>query len=147
MLVAALIRNIDDKVQYLALSHTTLENLGGVALSYFLVLSLMGLDLSQLVNVALPIIVLVLLQVVLIGLLSLTLIFKYMGKDYQAAVTATGFYGFMMGTTANAMANMDAFVQRYSPAPRAYLVVPIVGAFFIDFVNTLLVQLCLVVLR
>ena len=53
----------------------------------------------------------------------------------------------MMGTTANAMANMDAFVQRYSPAPRAYLVVPIVGAFFIDFVNTLLVQLCLVVLR
>ncbi len=147
MLVAALIRNIDDKVQYLALSHTTLENLGGVALSYFLVLSLMGLDLSQLVNVAVPIIVLVLLQVVLIGLLSLTLIFKYMGKDYQAAVTATGFYGFMMGTTANAMANMDAFVQRYSPAPRAYLVVPIVGAFFIDFVNTLLVQLCLVVLR
>ena len=147
MLVAALIRNIDDKVQYLALSHTTLENLGGVALSYFLVLSLMGLDLSQLVNVAVPIIVLVLLQVVLIGLLSMTLIFKYMGKDYQAAVTATGFYGFMMGTTANAMANMDAFVQRYSPAPRAYLVVPIVGAFFIDFVNTLLVQLCLVVLR
>jgi ESS family glutamate:Na+ symporter len=147
MLVAALIRNIDDKVQYLALSHTTLENLGGVALSYFLVLSLMGLDLSQLVNVAVPIIVLVLLQVVLIGLLSMTLIFKYMGKDYQAAVTATGFYGFMMGTTANAMANMDAFVQRYSPAPRAYLVVPIVGAFFIDFVNTLLVQLCLSVLR
>lgn len=147
MLVAALIRNIDDKVQYLALSHTTLENLGGVALSYFLVLSLMGLDLSQLVNVAVPIIVLVLLQVVLIGLLSMTLIFKYMGKDYQAAVTATGFYGFMMGTIANAMANMDAFVQRYSPAPRAYLVVPIVGAFFIDFVNTLLVQLCLVVLR
>jgi ESS family glutamate:Na+ symporter len=147
MLVAALIRNIDDKVQYLALSHTTLENLGGVALSYFLVLSLMGLDLSQLVNVAVPIIVLVLLQVVLIGLLSMTLIFKYMGKDYQAVVTATGFYGFMMGTTANAMANMDAFVQRYSPAPRAYLVVPIVGAFFIDFVNTLLVQLCLIVLR
>ena len=143
MLVAAVLRNIDDNTRFLQLSENGLENLGHVALSYFLVLSLMGLDLSKLASVALPLLVLIALQVLLIGLLSVTLIFKYMGKDYEAAVTATGFYGFMMGTTANAMANMDAFVKRYSPAPRAYLVVPIVGAFFIDFANTLLVQFCL----
>ena len=147
MLVAAILRNIDDKTHFVKLSENGLENLGHVALSYFLVLSLMGLDLSKLASVALPLLVLIALQVLLIGLLSATLIFKYMGKDYEAAVTATGFYGFMMGTTANAMANMDAFVKRYSPAPRAYLVVPIVGAFFIDFANTLLVQFCLNWLR
>ena len=143
MLVAATLRNFDDKTGHFKLSETTIENLGAVALSYFLVLSLMGLDLSKLATVALPLLILIAAQVLLIALLSVTLIFKFMGKDYEAAVTATGFYGFMMGTTANAMANMDAFVQRYSPAPRAYLVVPIVGAFFIDFANTILVQFCL----
>ncbi len=147
MLVAATIRNIDDKTGALKLSDMTIENLGAVALSYFLVLSLMGLDLSKLATVALPLLILIAAQVVLVAILSMTLIFKYMGNDYEAAVTATGFYGFMMGTTANAMANMDAFVHRYSPAPRAYLVVPIVGAFFIDFANTLLVQFCLAWLK
>lgn len=147
MLVAATLRNLDDKIGRFKLSETTIENLGAVALSYFLVLSLMGLDLSKLATVALPLLILIAAQVLLIALLSVTLIFTFMGKDYEAAVTATGFYGFMMGTTANAMANMDAFVQRYSPAPRAYLVVPIVGAFFIDFANTILVQFFLAWLK
>jgi ESS family glutamate:Na+ symporter len=66
-----------------------------------------------------------------------------MGKDYDSAVMASGFCGFMLGTTANAMANMEALVDRYGPAPRAFLVVPMVGAFFIDFVNALLITLFL----
>ena len=66
-----------------------------------------------------------------------------MGKDYDSAVMAGGFCGFMLGTTANAMANMEALVDRYGPAPRAFLVVPMVGAFFIDFVNALLITLFL----
>ncbi|MFO1373673.1 MAG: sodium/glutamate symporter [Agitococcus sp.] len=143
MLAAATLRNLNDAFQWLKFDDQQIEQLGGVALSYFLVLSLMGLDLSKLSAVALPLIILILLQVVLMATCSMLLVFKFMGKDYEAAVTATGFYGFMMGTTANAMANMDAFVKRYSPSPRAYLVVPIVGAFFIDFANTLLIQLCL----
>jgi ESS family glutamate:Na+ symporter len=147
MLVAGLIRNLDDQTGWLKLSESTIENLGGVALSYFLALSLMGLDLSKLSSVALPLLILIAAQVALMVLVSMTLIFRYMGRDYEAAVTATGFYGFMMGTTANAMANMDAFVRRYSAAPRAYLVVPIVGAFFIDFANTLIVQFCLAWLK
>jgi ESS family glutamate:Na+ symporter len=62
-----------------------------------------------------------------------------MGRDYDSAVMSGGFCGFMLGTTANAMANMGALVERYGPAPKAYLVVPLVGAFFIDFTNALLI--------
>ena len=62
-----------------------------------------------------------------------------MGRDYEGAVIASGFCGFMLGTTANAMANMEALVERYGPAPRAFLVVPMVGAFFIDFTNALVI--------
>ena len=70
-------------------------------------------------------------------------VFPLMGKDYEAAVMGSGMCGFMLGTTANAMANMETLVDRYGPAPRAFLVVPMVGAFFIDFVNALLIQACL----
>ncbi|MBM3809962.1 MAG: sodium:glutamate symporter, partial [Acidimicrobiia bacterium] len=64
---------------------------------------------------------------------------RLMGRDYDAAVMAGGFAGFMLGTSANAMANMGALVERYGPAPKAFLVVPLVGAFFIDFANALLI--------
>ena len=66
-----------------------------------------------------------------------------MGRDYEAAVMSSGFVGFMLGTTANAMANMEALVQRFKPAPRAFLVVPMVGAFFIDFTNAIIITVFL----
>jgi glutamate:Na+ symporter, ESS family len=66
-------------------------------------------------------------------------VFRVMGRDYEAAVMTGGFCGFMLGTTANAVANMEALVERYGPAPRAFLVVPMVGAFFIDFTNALII--------
>jgi ESS family glutamate:Na+ symporter len=62
-----------------------------------------------------------------------------MGRDYDSAVMSSGFVGFMLGTTANAMANMEAIVQRYRASPKAFLVVPMVGAFFIDFTNALII--------
>ena len=67
------------------------------------------------------------------------LVWPLMGRDYEAAVMSSGFIGFMLGTTANAMANMKALVERYGPAPKAFLVVPMVGAFFIDFTNALII--------
>ena len=70
-----------------------------------------------------------------------------MGRDYEGAVIAGGFCGFMLGTTANAMANMEAIVERYGAAPRAFLVVPMVGAFFIDFTNALVITGFLNLLR
>ena len=70
-----------------------------------------------------------------------------MGRDYDAAVMSSGFCGFMLGTTANAVANMGALVERYGPAPKAYLVVPLVGAFGIDFVNALLITAAINIFR
>ena len=79
--------------------------------------------------------------------LSVWAVFRTMGRDYEGAVIASGFCGFMLGTTANAMANMEALVERYGPAPRAFLVVPMVGAFFIDFTNALVITGFLNLLR
>ena len=78
-------------------------------------------------------------QVTAVGLMAILLVWRLMGRDYEAAVMASGFIGFMLGTTANAMANMKALVERYGPAPKAFLVVPMVGAFFIDFTNALII--------
>jgi ESS family glutamate:Na+ symporter len=120
-------------------SQQIVDDLGNVALSFFLVLALMTLRLWEIVNLALPLAIILAVQVVFVAALSVWVIFRTMGRDYQAAVTASGFCGFMLGTTANAMANMEALVERYGVAPRAFLVVPMVGAFFIDFTNGLII--------
>jgi ESS family glutamate:Na+ symporter len=143
MLVAAAMRNLDDATGWLGLSQRAIDDVGNVALSFFLVLALMTLKLWQLAAVALPLFVVLVVQVLLVAGLCFWPIFSRMGRDYDAAVMSGGFCGFMLGTTANAMANMDALTRRYGPAPRAFLVVPMVGAFFIDFTNALLIQGCL----
>jgi len=139
MLVAAAIRNVDDALGWIGLSQRAIDDLGNVALSLFLVMALMTLRLWEIVNLAVPLAIIVAAQVALIAVLCLGPIFRLMGRDYQGAVTSSGFAGFMLGTTANAMANMEALVERYGPAPRAFLVVPMVGAFFIDFTNALII--------
>lgn len=139
MMVAAVFRNIDDATGWLRISQRTVDDLGSVALSLFLVMALMTLRLWELAGLVIPLIVILAVQVALITVVCLTLIPRVMGRDYDAAVMSGGFCGFMLGTTANAMANMGALVERYGPAPKAYLVVPLVGAFFIDFVNGLFV--------
>ena len=82
-------------------------------------------------------------QVAVVALVCFWPIFQLMGRDYDSAVMGGGFVGFMLGTTANAMANMEALVERFGPAPRAFLVVPMVGAFFIDFTNALIITACI----
>ena len=86
----------------------------------------------------LPILGLLAVQVVLVYLLC-NLVFRVMGKDYEAAVMAGGFCGFMLGTTANAMACMGELTNKNGPAPRAFIVVPLVGAFLIDFTNSIII--------
>ena len=147
MIVAPVIRNVDDALGIVGISQSVVDDLGNVALSLFLVLALMTLQLWEIVNLALPLAVILAFQVALVAALSLWVIYRLMGRDYDAAVTSSGFCGFMLGTTANAMANMEALVQRYGPAPRAFLVVPMVGAFFIDFTNSLIITAFLNVLR
>jgi glutamate:Na+ symporter, ESS family len=142
MIVAAAIRNLDDATGLIGLSQRTIDDLGSVALSLFLVLALMTLRLWELAGLALPMVAILTVQVALIAAVCWPT-FRIMGRDYDAAVMGAGLCGFMLGTTANAMANMEALVDRYGPAPRAFLVVPMVGAFFIDFINAVIITVCL----
>lgn len=143
MLVAAVLRNLDDAVGWIGLSQRTIDDIGNVALALFLVLALMTLKLWELAALAVPLTVILVAQVAAVALVSLGPVYRLMGRDYDSAVMSAGFCGFMLGTTANAMANMRALVERYGPAPRAFLVVPMVGAFFIDFTNAVIITVFL----
>ncbi|HEY7290805.1 MAG TPA: sodium/glutamate symporter [Vicinamibacterales bacterium] len=143
MIVAAIIRNVDDVTGLIGLSQSVIDDIGSVALSLFLVLALMTLRLWELAGLALPMVAILVVQVALIAAVCFWPVFQLMGRDYDSAVMGGGLCGFMLGTTANAMANMEALVDRYGPAPRAFLVVPMVGAFFIDFVNAVIITVCL----
>ena len=143
MLVAAVIRNIDDLTGWLGLSMRIIDVIGAVALSLFLALALMTLKLWELAALALPLVVTVVLQVVLVVIAARWLVYRLMGRDYDAAVMSGGFIGFMLGTTANAMAVMSTLTERHGAAPRAFLVAPMVGAFFIDFTNAIIITVTL----
>lgn len=147
MAVASILRNLDDSTGWLKIDHKAMEFMGNTALNLFLVVALMNLKLWQLWDLAVPLVTILLLQVVIVAIAAYYASFPTMGKDYDSAVIASGFIGFVLGTTANAVANMRALVARFGPAPRAFLVVPLVGAFFIDFANALIITLFLNWLR
>lgn len=146
MLVAAVIRNVDDSTGWLGLSQRFVNQFGAVALSLFLVMALMTLKLWELASLALPLVTILIVQMIFVALVAAWPVFPLMGRDYEAAVMSGGFIGFMLGTAANAMAVMRTLVERYGPAPQAFLVAPMVGVFFIDFANALIVTLFLNVL-
>ncbi|CAN7174686.1 sodium/glutamate symporter [Pseudoxanthomonas sp. LjRoot168] len=138
MMVGALIRYIDDRTGWIGLPVATTDLIGNVCLALFLAVALMNLKLWELAGLAAPLLVNLGLQVALVALFC-GVVFRVMGRDYDAAVMGGGFIGFMLGTTANAMAVMRTLVERYGMAPRAFLVAPLVGAFFIDFTNALII--------
>jgi ESS family glutamate:Na+ symporter len=138
MLVAAVVRNVADAAGW-PLPLAAVETFGNLALPLFIAMALMTLELGKLAGLATPLLVNLLLQTLLVVLVARWLVPRIMGRDYDAAVMAGGFTGFMMGTTANAMAVMRTLTERYGPAPRAFLVAPLVGAFFIDFANAIII--------
>lgn len=138
MLVGAFIRNLDDRTGWIGMSVSTTDLIGNVCLALFLAVALMNLRLWELAGLALPLIINLGAQVAVVVAFC-GVIYRIMGRDYDAAVMGGGFIGFMLGTTANAMAVMRTLVERYGPAPRAFLVAPLVGAFFIDFTNALII--------
>ncbi|HYO79755.1 MAG TPA: sodium/glutamate symporter [Bryobacteraceae bacterium] len=141
MIAAAVLRNLDDRFRFAGVSQEHMDALGNVALSLFIVMALLTLRLWELVHLALPMLVLLFAQIALVWLMCVGT-FRLMGRDYEAAVMAGGFCGFMLGTTANAMACMSVLTEKYGPAPRAFIVVPLVGASLIDFTNaTVIVQM------
>jgi ESS family glutamate:Na+ symporter len=139
MIIGACVRNIDDRTGWLKLSHAVIARIGHVSLTFFLALALMNLKLWQLSGLLLPLLLNMALQILLVAVFCFWPLFKIMGRDYDSAVICGGFVGFMLGITANAMAVMQALVDRNGPAPRAFLVVPLVGAFFIDFSNAIII--------
>lgn len=147
LIVGAALRNVDDATGWLRLSHPTIDTIGAVTLSLFLSMALMTLNLLELASLAWPLLINLILQAAMVALVCLGPIYKLMGKDYDAAVMSGGFAGVMLGTTANAMAVMRSVVERYGAAPRAFLVVPIVGGFFVDFSNALIITLSVNLLR
>jgi ESS family glutamate:Na+ symporter len=143
MFVAAFIRNIDDLTHIIGLSQRTIDNIGNVALSLFLAMALMTLKLWDLAGLVLPLIVILVAQVVLVTVVCFWPLFQLMGRDYESAVISGGFIGFMLGTMANSMAIMKSLVERYGKAPRAFLAVPMVGAFLVDFTNAMIITVFL----
>ncbi|WP_047304365.1 sodium/glutamate symporter [Pseudomonas fluorescens] len=117
--------------------------LGNVSLSLFLAIALMSLRLWDLASLALPILILLAVQTLVMALFAIFVTFRVMGRNYDAAVLAAGHCGFGLGATPTAIANMQAVTQRYGPSPMAFLVVPMVGAFFIDISNALVIKLYL----
>ena len=138
MLVGAIIRNIAD-AQNKELPMDEIGSIGGAALSVFLGLAMIDMKLWQLAELAVPMIVMLVAQTVIMFLYAYFVVFNVLGKTYDAAVMTSGFCGFGMGATPNAMANMQAITGQYGPAPTAFMVVPLVGSLFIDFVNATII--------
>lgn len=140
MVVAAAIRNImDSRKKDMPLEE--ISTIGSFCLSLFLGMAMIGLQLWQLASLALPLVVMLIAQTTLMACFAYILVFNILGRNYDAAVMTTGFCGFGMGATPNAMANMQAVVNEYGPAPTAYFVVPLVGSLFIDFCNSIIITL------
>ena len=137
MLAAALIRNLSEYSGKFTIHMGEINDLGGICLSLFLGIAMITLKLWQLADLALPLIILLGAQLVLIFFFTYFVVFNIMGRDYDAAVLSAGTCGFGMGATPNAMANMQAICDRYAPSIKAYLLIPLVGSLFADFINSL----------
>lgn len=138
MIVGAIIRNIQE-ARKVKMPMGEMNALGNVCLSLFLALAMCNLKLWQLIDLAVPMIVILLLETVVMWFYASFVVFNIMGRDYDAATISSGFCGFGMGATPNAMANMQAITNIYGPAPVAFMIVPLVGSLFIDFVNGLII--------
>lgn len=139
MIVGAMARNLDDRFGFARVSQADIDALGRIALYLFIAMALINLRLWEIAHLAAPILVLLAAQVAFCWLMCVALCYRAMGADYEAAVTTAGFCGFMLGITANAVACMEELVEKLGPAPQSFLVVPIVGAFLIDFTNSIII--------
>ena len=139
MIAAALFRNIGEYTGKFDIHMGEINDLGGICLSLFLGIAMITLKLWQLAELALPLLILLGVQLILIAIFTYFIVFNVMGHDYDAAVLSAGTFGFGMGATPNAMANMQAICDRYAPSIKAYLLIPLIGSLFADFINSLVI--------
>lgn len=139
MLVAAIFRNIFKDGTKCEMRLHEIQALGEIFLGVFLAYALMTLRLWELADLAAPLTVILIAQLVIMYLYATYVTFPVVGKDYDAAVIAAGHCGFGMGATPNGIANMNAVTGKYGPSPKAFFVLPLVGCLFIDFVNAMII--------
>ncbi len=137
MIVAAIMRNWSEFTGAFTVHIGEINDIGGICLSLFLGIAMITLKLWQLAELALPLVVLLVGQTVLMFLFAYLVIFNVLGRDYDAAILSAGSCGFGMGATPNAMANMQVLTTKFAPSVKAYILVPIVGSMFADFINSL----------
>jgi ESS family glutamate:Na+ symporter len=147
MVAAALLRNLDDRLHFARIAQPHVEEIANVALNLFIVMALLTLRLWELVHLAAPVLLILTAQVALTWLLAARVSFPVMGRDYDSAIMSAGYVGFMIGTTANALACMQVLTEKYGPAVRAVMIVSLVGAFLIDFTNALVITVTANLLR
>jgi ESS family glutamate:Na+ symporter len=140
LLLGVVIRNLASFVPGMRVSGATVDLLGSVSLSLFLVMALMGMRLVDLVSLAGPLMVILALQTIVMAAYAAFVTFRAMGRDYDAAVLAAGHVGFALSSTAAALAIMKTITERNGPSPLAFVIVPMVGAFFVDIANALVIQ-------
>ncbi len=134
MLFGAIIRNLNDKLEFVNLDERTIDVMSETSLGLFLSMSMVSLSLSDLVSLALPMLLILSINVSVLALYAYFVVFRVLGRNYDAAVMCAGMMGHGLGATPNAMANMGAITEEYGPSATAYMVVPVVGAFLLDFV-------------
>jgi ESS family glutamate:Na+ symporter len=143
LLVGIVLCNFSEQTKLYKVKTECIDTLGTISLSIFLTMALMSLRLWELVNLAGPMLLILIVQTIFLAFYTYFVTFRVMGKNYDAAIMAGGHCGFGLGATPTAVANMEALVSKYGASRTAFLVVPMVGAFFIDISNTLIIQLYL----
>jgi len=147
MLVAIAIRNIGDKSRAYEVDSKCVGMIGDITLALFITMAINSLKLVELANMALPLFIMMILQVALILLLAYFVVFRLFGRNYDSAVMAAGLCGFGLGATPNALVCMQAITTKHGYSERAFFVVPIVGAFLVDISNSIIVTLMAGLLR
>lgn len=137
MMLGLIVRNVADVCGGRWIKPEIVDTLGSVTLGIFLAIAMMSLNLIDLANTAVPMLVILIVQIIVMGVFALFITFPLLGRSFDAAVMVAGQCGFGLGATPNAVANMKTLVERFGPSPRAFLIVPIVGGFLIDFANAL----------
>ena len=139
LLIGLILRNILDYAGKSWIDSHTIDLLGAVLLALFLSMAMMSLNLKELAGSALPMLAILVAQVVLMASFAIWVTFRWMGRDYDAAVMASGHCGFGHGATPNAIANMESITRKLGPAPRAFIIIPIVGGMFVDLTNSFVI--------
>ena len=139
MLVAAVIRNIGDFSKLYKIEGVGMDCIADISLVLYVTMAINSLKLYELINLALPLIIILVIQTLLMLAFAWGVYFRMFGKDYDSVMLAVGGIGFAMGATANGLANMQSLSDKYGFSPKAWMIVSLVGAFLIDFTNAIII--------